>query len=456
MGLFDFMAGAPANSPTSYQGMEARRRIALQLLANSKKGYPKTIGEGLTAVGDLIGDRAVLNQLAAQEAAYQKQAAAIGAGLIPSEARTPGPQSEDTTQPAPARTAYAPESDTQDQPAAPSTTLAGYRPAPPYLEAALAQDVADPERRAYLGQLAGKEAQSADEVSPTGAAGPFQFTRGTGRQYGLMPDGQDWRTDIHGSIAAVQNLTDDNAATLTKMLGRAPSPGELALAHQQGAVTAGRMLTGAGNAPAGNLAVNNVNPGASPQAAAAKIMGYYGMPSASANPRDALAATLAQRQGVPQPNPTLAGPSAALPLSASTPTPGGSDLPPEILTGASAIRPAPRLPSQIQPAPVQVAQATPPGVPPGLPAVRAPLTGLPQRPVTTTPPLTAPRQSDVPMQPEERQGWAVMPAAQALGDPTLIARAEALIRLGQEKSKQIYEGQSGGIIRSAWQRRNAN
>jgi hypothetical protein len=421
-GLFSFFAGAPANSPTSYQGMEARRRIALQLLANSKKGYPKTIGEGLTAVGDAIGDRAVLNQLAQQEAAYQKQAAAAGAGLIPSEAQTPGPSSsEDTTPPAPARTSYAsPESDTQAAP-----VLAGYRPPPAYLQAALAQDVADPERRAYLGQLAGKEAQSADEVSSTGAAGPFQFTRGTGAQYGLMPGGQDMRGDIHASIAAAQNLTDDNVATLTRMLGRAPSPGEMALAHQQGAVTAGRMLTGAGNAPASNLAVNNVNPGASPQAAAAKIMGYYGMPSASANPRDALAATLAQRQGVPQPNPTEAGPSAALPLSGSATPPGGAaDLPPEILTGASAIRSAPPPPSQIQTAPQQLAQAQP-ATPQVVPRITPqPRVALPQEP---------------PMTDDEKRGWKAMAGARALGDPELIAQAQALIASGAAQRKQQYD-----------------
>jgi hypothetical protein len=52
--------------------MEARRRIAMQMIANSRKGYPKNIGEGLTAIGDAFGDRAVLNQLMKQEGEFEK------------------------------------------------------------------------------------------------------------------------------------------------------------------------------------------------------------------------------------------------------------------------------------------------------------------------------------------------------------------------------------------------
>jgi hypothetical protein len=104
-GLFSFFA-PKAGGPGTYQSMEARRRIALQLLANSRKGYPKTVGEGLTAIGDAIGDRAVLNQLAQQESAYQQAATAGIPGMVPPEARTtPGPVS--ATEPAtpPASTA---------------------------------------------------------------------------------------------------------------------------------------------------------------------------------------------------------------------------------------------------------------------------------------------------------------------------------------------------------------
>jgi len=127
-------------------------------------------------------------------------------------------------------------------------------------------------------------------VSSTGAAGPFQFTRGTGAQYGIPGNA---RFDVDKSIVAANQLTDDNAAVLEKALGRPPSPGELALAHQQGAGTAAKMLAGSGNAPAYNLAVNNAG-GLGPQAAAQKIMGYYGMPG-TGSPRDNAAAILASR-----------------------------------------------------------------------------------------------------------------------------------------------------------------
>ena len=39
--------------------------------------------------------------------------------------------------------------------------------------------------------------------------------------------------------------------------------------HQQGGVTGARMVAGTGNAPGGNLAVNNVNPNAAPPPAVA-------------------------------------------------------------------------------------------------------------------------------------------------------------------------------------------
>ena len=161
--------------------------------------------------------------------------------------------------------------------------------------------------RCAIGLAAGKEAQGAGEVSPTGAAGPFQFTRGTGAQYGVPGDK---RFDPDASTLAANAFTDDNVKALTARLGREPTPGEMALAHQQGAGTAANMLTGAGNAPARNLAVNNVPPGMAPGAAAQKIMGYYGMPGAGVTtpgPRDAVAAALAaQQQPQPPQRPTVA------------------------------------------------------------------------------------------------------------------------------------------------------
>ena len=228
-----------------------------------------------------------------------------------------------------------------------------YRAPPAYLAPALERNIADPERRGYLGQLAGKEAQSADEVSPTGAAGPFQFTRGTGAQYGIPGNA---RFDPDASTRAVNAFTDDNVTALTAKLGREPTPGEMALAHQQGAGTAGNMLTGHGNASARNLAVNNVPPGAGPQAAASKIMGYYGMPGAAgvpASPRDAVAAAVTAQQDGGRPSVGDYGQKLAL---AATPQQAIPAAPPAA-------------PDPAAPPPQQVAQAQPnqlvPPLPPG-------------------------------------------------------------------------------------------
>jgi hypothetical protein len=76
-------------------------------------------------------------------------------------------------------------------------------------------------------------------VSPTGAAGPFQFTRGTARQMGLALND---RFDLAKSTDAASRLAQQNAAHLTNVLGRTPTHGEVYLAHQQGAGGAAALL----------------------------------------------------------------------------------------------------------------------------------------------------------------------------------------------------------------------
>jgi hypothetical protein len=358
-GLFSFFGNDPSTGGgTNYGALEARRKIALQLLAQGgKKGYPKNIGEGLASLGDAMGEIGMMRSLQAQEAAYQKRVdtaaqegppGAVPPVVAPATSATPtvGPRA-DLTPPAtrevtPVAAATPAAADIVDpsqfneidaqaddgkpdftdrwsginpspgqqttvaQGAPPVAAPGGILPspaaaadfkAPAYLKDVIARNEPDPVMRQYYGQLAGKEAQTPTEVSKTGAAGPFQFVRGTGQQYGLNGPGFDKRTDPEASMKAVQALTNDNIKTLTNALGRPPTLGELALAHQQGAGTAAKMLAGTGNAPAGNLAVNNVAPGSSPGAAANKIMAYYGMPNASVpGSRDAIAAAAMQPQ----------------------------------------------------------------------------------------------------------------------------------------------------------------
>ncbi|MBO9099441.1 transglycosylase SLT domain-containing protein [Rhizobium sp. K1/93] len=147
--------------------------------------------------------------------------------------------------------------------------------APGGIQSLIASNV-PPEMQAYATNLIGKESSfNPSAVSPTGAKGLAQFTKGTGAKYGLISDQGDMRGDPVANIKALVALTNDNRNTLTQALGRPPTDGELALAHQQGAQGAINLLSGKG-VSAQNLAVNGVDPNSSPEAAAQKIMRYYG------------------------------------------------------------------------------------------------------------------------------------------------------------------------------------
>jgi len=179
-----------------------------------------------------------------------------------------------------------------------------------------------PQDREYYYRLAAKEGASG-RTSSTGARGLFQFTGGTGRAYGLVGKNGDIRDDDRANTLAAVKLTEDNRAILRRHLGRDPNYSELALAHQQGADTAGKMLTGTGNAPPRNLAVNNVDPNASPQAAAEKIMNYYGF-----NQPPGMTLNSASPMFDPnRPGAFATGPAGAVPyVGAFTPPAGGTSL----------------------------------------------------------------------------------------------------------------------------------
>lgn len=71
----------------------------------------------------------------------------------------------------------------------------------------------------------------------SGALGAFQFVPSTAAQYGLTDP-----TDPVASADAAARLLVDNRDALARSLGRAPSSGELYLAHQQGAAGAAKLL----------------------------------------------------------------------------------------------------------------------------------------------------------------------------------------------------------------------
>jgi hypothetical protein len=406
--MADLSTGIPSffwgNDPNV--NLQLRQRIAMQMLSQ-KKSYPKTFGEGLGAIGDALGDVGIMRRLEADDRSAQTQANASVTGAMPDRVSAAEPEEATRSVAAAPTTAETPPQATAD--------VSGFRPAPSYLQPALDRLVADPARRAYLGHLASREAQSPTEVSPTGAAGPFQFIRSTGQQYGLVGDGKDTRTDVDASVLAANRLTDDNAKVLTERLGREPTPGELALAHQQGAVTAANMLTGAGNAPARNLAVNNVAPTSSPAAAANKIMGYYGMPG----PRDKVATVLASNAPMAYAPSTgnVAPPQAGTPPGAASTPPPQQAAPNVAPPAAPAIAPAPVIAAAPQEPQIK---AAPPAPDPGY------VMPEPQRPQAA--PLT-------PYTPVERRGMAEI--AKYPGNPYVAQRWAPI--LAEEKAKRDYQ-----------------
>ena len=97
----------------------------------------------------------------------------------------------------------------------------------------------------YMTRLAMVESGgNVNAANPNSSArGPFQFINSTAKQYGLTNP-----SDPAASADAAARLTLDNKAALTAALGRDPTPGELYLAHQQGAGGASKIL-GNPNAP---------------------------------------------------------------------------------------------------------------------------------------------------------------------------------------------------------------
>jgi hypothetical protein len=79
------------------------------------------------------------------------------------------------------------------------------------------------------------------------AGGLFQFIDSTAGRYGLTN-----KFDPAMAADAAARLTRDNTASLAKVLGRDPTPGEIYLAHQQGAGGAAKLLSNP-DAPAASI-----------------------------------------------------------------------------------------------------------------------------------------------------------------------------------------------------------
>lgn len=128
-------------------------------------------------------------------------------------------------------------------PTATATSTATPGPIPDYITSAATKYGVDPAYLAHTAQI--ESGMNPNNVNPTsGAAGLFQFVPSTAKQYGLSNP-----MDPAASADAAARLTADNTKALTAALGRAPTPGELYLAHQQGADGAAKLILNP-NAPA--------------------------------------------------------------------------------------------------------------------------------------------------------------------------------------------------------------
>jgi hypothetical protein len=95
--------------PLTYEAIQTRRKMAEAIMARRRGTPPKNIGEGLTALGEGIGDRATLNDLDRREAGLQatRDPAAVQFGKamgIPYTGGTTGPAAPGVPARAPAQT----------------------------------------------------------------------------------------------------------------------------------------------------------------------------------------------------------------------------------------------------------------------------------------------------------------------------------------------------------------
>src|SRR5436190_2755336 len=87
VGMFDWLPGADPADPSSREAMLMRQKIALSMMARDRKGYPKTVGEGLASIGDSLSEafqtKTAANQLAAYEKYQKEHPAPTAADLLP-------------------------------------------------------------------------------------------------------------------------------------------------------------------------------------------------------------------------------------------------------------------------------------------------------------------------------------------------------------------------------------
>lgn len=156
--------------------------------------------------------------------------------------------------------------------------------------------VSTPAGLAAYKQTIGK-IESASGTNEGHLASYYQFEPDTWAKYGAGGT----KGTAAGEDTAINRLTADNNASLTKSLGREPTPAELYLAHQQGAGGAAALLANP-NTPAGQIVppANIRSNGGDPNAPAAQFVALWankyakaaGQPNAPATPVSAFASAM--------------------------------------------------------------------------------------------------------------------------------------------------------------------
>lgn len=188
-------------------------------------------------------------------------------------------------------------------------------PQTPLAPASLYDDVAKKYgvSSSYIGRDIGIESGgNANAHNPSGADGLGQFMPKTWQQY---EPGKDTH-DKAAQIDAIAHFAHDNMKALTPALGRAPTDGELYLAHQQGAGGAIKLLMHP-DIPAGQLVSpaairqNGGNPNAPAGAFTAMWLKRFDHEQAKnvsmAGAQDSLAPSASLGGGAPQAQPEAPG-----------------------------------------------------------------------------------------------------------------------------------------------------
>lgn len=205
------------------QTIAQRRQMSNLIAARMLGTAPKNVGEGLNAIGQALIARSMMGDADAAQKAGDASLPDFLKAQITGQPAAPSVATPPAVAAAPMGGTSIPTGEIDPRLKDAINNVASTRDVDP----------------AYMTRLAlvenGGKVEGGSPLSS--AQGPFQFLKGTAKQYGLTNP-----NDPTASTDAAARLTTDNRAALTQALGREPTPGELYLAHQQGAGGAVKLL----------------------------------------------------------------------------------------------------------------------------------------------------------------------------------------------------------------------